>query len=164
MDWLFALKILAGVGGFVVGIVLGSLIAAIWLRLAAQWLRFATVPYLTAFKCALISNLVVFTFNFSIGFSYGLMTVLISQLPPELRFRYVDFSSPISPIYFFCTTVFGILVTAAIFGRTISSKDSDTRITFSDSLALASLYFALSFGFALIFGLLAFCAVAVRLS
>lgn len=160
MDLLFALKTLAGIVGFAVGIVLGSFIAAIWLRLAAQWLRFVTVPYLTAFKCALISNFVVFTFNFSIGVNYGLTAAVLRQMSPEQSSRSVDFTFAYSPTYFIYATIFGLLVTAAIFCRTIPSKDTDSRIAFADSFALASLYFALSFGFILFLGLLAFCIVA----
>lgn len=159
MDLLFALKALGGVVGFSIGMVLGSLVSAIWLRLAAQWLRFGNIPYVTAFKCAILSNFVVFTLNFSIGVNHGVTIAMLGQVFSDQRSQSMNFTFAYSPIYFLCATIFGLLVTSAIFCRTIPNNDTDSRITFGDSLALASSYFALAFACMLLLGLLAFCIV-----
>lgn len=159
MDLTFALKALGGIIGFSLGMVLGSLVAAIWLRLAGKWMRFGNIPYIEAFKCDLISNFVIFTFNFSIGVNHGITIGMLGQMFSEPRSQPVNFTFAYSPIYFLYSTIFGLLVTAASFCRTIPNKDKDSRITFSDSLALASFYFALSFACMLLLGLLAFCIV-----
>ena len=54
---LFAFKMLGGLVGFALGAGIGSLVGAIWLRLAATWLNFADIPYWTAFRCSLVSGL-----------------------------------------------------------------------------------------------------------
>jgi uncharacterized membrane protein (UPF0182 family) len=161
MDLMFALQVLAGIIGFAIGMAISGLFAAIWLRLAARWLRFGDVPYFTAFKSVLISNFVIFTLNCVIGVNHSLMMANPGQMFSGQRSRPVEFTFAYWPNYFLYMTVFGLLVTAAIFCRTIPDKDTDSRITFGDSFALTSFYFALAFGFMLLLGLLAFCIVSV---
>lgn len=167
MDVLFALKLLVGVFAFGAGLVLGSLFAAIWLRLAAYWMKFGDVPFLTAFKSALMANFVVSTLNFSIGVNHGMSTAILRQMSDSSRQRPFDFSFAYSPTHYLYVTLFGLLITAAIFRRTIPQRDAasptadgDSRISFWDAMALASLYFAISFAFTVILVLLTYCILA----
>ena len=77
---IFALQVLVGFVCFLIGLGLGSLIAAIWLRLAAFWLRLGKVNFLTAFNAAFTSNLIVLLFNFSIGFNTRLTMMSLQAL------------------------------------------------------------------------------------
>ena len=148
-DSLFAVKALAGVVGFGVGLCLGSVLAAIWLRLAALWLGFGNVRYGTAFKCVLLSNFVVAVIHFSIGFNYGLTSQLLSENSPSVR----NFSFAFSPIYILYSLILGLVVTAAIFRRTIKGEGDLSLTPFGDSFALASLYYALTLAFAIVLAL-----------
>lgn len=164
MDILFALKALAYIIGYAFATVVGSFISAIWLRLAAQWLGFVNIPYFNAFKSALISNFVVLTFNFSTGVNYGLSVGLLRQMSSQDSSRSFDLTYAYSPIYFLYATISAVLVTAVIFCRTLPDKESGSRFTFSDSIALTSFYFTLAFAFATVLALLALCVVAALLT
>ena len=72
-DLTFGFKALVALVAFTVGMALGSLYAAVWLRLAATWLRMGNIPYLTAWLVSFAVNFVAFFFNFSIGFNHGLV-------------------------------------------------------------------------------------------
>lgn len=155
MDAIFAIKALAGLVGCAIGTVAGSLIAAIWLRLAAKWLQIANIPYLTAFKSTLISNFIVLAFNFSVGVNHGLTVAMLKPSISNRNFQTIDFSPSYPPTYFVYATVLALLMTAAIFRKTIPNNDTVPQISFGDSFALASFYFALSFGFMLVLALIA---------
>lgn len=157
---LFALKALAGVVGFGIGLLLGSLFAAIWLRLAALWLGFGNVGYRTAFKCTLMSNFVVAVIHFSVGFNYGIASHLLSDSPSTVR----SFSFAYSPIYFLYALVFSLLLTAAIFRRTIKAEGDSSLALFGDSFALASLYYALAFALMIILMLVVYLFITGILS
>ena len=157
MDILFLFKALSVVAGCLIGMVLGSLLSAIWLRLAARWMGFGKIPYLTAFTSALLSNFVVLTFNLSIGVNRGIAIALLDKMPTEPHSHTIDFTYLYPPIYFLYSTLLGLLITAVIFCRTLpNNKDNDSRIPFGDSLALTSLYFALAFTCTVLLCLLAF--------
>ncbi len=162
---IFALQVLVGFVCFLIGLGLGSLIAAIWLRLAAFWLRLGKVNFLTAFNAAFTSNLIVLLFNFSIGFNTRLTMMSLQALEDNGPSRSVLSPFAFSPIYFVYVTAFGLLITAVIFRRIISKdREPEEPMSFSDSFALAALYFALSFAFAITIALLAFCIVVGILS
>jgi len=155
-DLLFALKAIAGVVGFGVGLVLGSLLSAICLRLAALWLNFGEVAYLTALKCAVLSNFVVVIMNFSIGFNYGLMTQLLADQSLSVR----NLSFAFSPVYFLYVVALGLFVTAAIFRRTIKHEGDSSLVPLGDSFALASVYYALTFAFFIVVSLVVYLLIA----
>lgn len=138
---LFAFKALAGVLGFALGLLLGSLASALWLRVAAAWLGFGNVSYKTAFKCAIISNFTVAVIQFAIGFNYGLVTQLITENSRPLS----EMTYAFPPIYFLYTLIVGLVVTAAIFRPIIKNGEDSAPVPFSDAFALASLYCALTF-------------------
>ena len=62
------------------------------------------------------------------------------QRMPGMEYALVNFRNP---TYFFYSTLFGLLLTAVIFCRTIPGKDGQSRMPFTDSLALASFYQAI---------------------
>ena len=165
MPIVFALKMLAGVAGVVVGMLIGCLYSAIWLRLAAAVLRFGNIPYLAACRCTLIANFVVAVLNFSIGFNHGL-TVAVSQgLTSRGGPRPFETAFMISPLTTIAGSILGLLVTAAIFCRMIPRvlKNED-RLLYSDSLALTGLYFAFSVAGTFILGLFVYCFIIGSLS
>ncbi|MBA4030765.1 MAG: hypothetical protein C0478_07715 [Planctomyces sp.] len=159
MDLALAIQAIYGLVGTIFGILVSSLIGAVWLRLAAKWLRFNDIPYGTAFRSALITNFVVVTFNAFVSFNSILTILVIGSMYNQSRPRNLDFSFAFSPIYFMYATIFGVLVTAAIFLRTIPVKEADSRMTFADSLALASFYTGLTFAFVFLAGVLIFCTI-----
>ena len=157
MDILFLFKALSVVAGCLIGMVLGSLLSAIWLRLAARWMGFGKIPYLTAFTSALLSNFVALTFNLSILVAnQGITIALLEKISNQPDSYAIDFIYLYPLIYFLYSTLLGLLITAVIFRRTLpNNKDNDSRLPFGDSLALTSLYFALAFTCTLLLCLLA---------
>lgn len=141
--FLSAVKFLAIFIGVGVGLMIGSLISAIWLRLAAQFLSFNRVPYLTAFKISLVSNFVMFVLNFSIGANQGL--ALAAMKPNMRRLTTLDYGHYFSPIYFLLATVGGVLLTALVIGRMLPREEKEPRVSFGDTVVLSSLYIAISF-------------------
>lgn len=130
-----------------IGLTVASVVGAIWLRLAASFLQFGNVPFRTAFKCTLLSNLFIVVLNFSIGFQHMIHTAIVSKVLSDERQITHNFGYQYPPIYFFYTVVFGLLISAAIISRFVRDDDGSSRIRFSDSLALACAQYACSFVF-----------------
>jgi hypothetical protein len=125
------------------GVLIGSLISAIWLRLAVQWLGFKPIPYLASFKSALISNFSLLMFNLGVGFSQGVLALMRSGGPGQSTDPRALLSM-YEPTYFLWTAVFGLVMTAAIFTRTIPVAPNESPLTFPQCLAIAVFYQALS--------------------
>ena len=104
---LFVLNLLGGIFCFAVGLAVGSLLGAIWLRLAARWLRYADIPYFVAFRHVLLANFVTFTISFSVGINYSVSVRLI-QFFSDQRQR-VDFTYGYTPTFFLISTIFGLI-------------------------------------------------------
>ena len=136
-------RLIIGATAGLVGVVVGSLVAAVGLRLAAAWLSMPTIPYFAAYKSALTSSLVLLL-NFLIGFNSGLATSLmrgaVSSRPVPMSYSSFEYS----PFFFFHILAGGLLLTAAIFCRTIPPDDKGQRLIFRDAVALAGVYMAVS--------------------
>jgi hypothetical protein len=145
--------------GFVllgVGLVLGSLIAAIWLRLAATWLRLGNIPYVSAFKAALLSSFVVLAVNLSINLNYWMIFASQGERVFDDPMWTTNFLLRLGPSYYLYVTVLNLLVIAALFRTILPAKEGDSRMLFGDCFALASLYYAISVAVALAIGLVAY--------
>ncbi|QDU97382.1 hypothetical protein [Lignipirellula cremea] len=160
-----AFMVLGRLLGFSLGVILGSFIAAIWLRIAALWMGFGKVPYLSAYKSALVSSFVMFAINFSVGIQYGFTAGVSAQIHSAGR-RYpppIDFLSGWSPTFFLCSAMISLLLTAAIFCRTFPRQEDGARLSYVDSLALAAVYYALGVVCMMLIGLLTLGVIAALL-
>ena len=101
-----AIKALGGTVAFFAGLTVGSLVAAIWVRLGALWLRIGNIPYLTAFKAAILANVVVVALNFLTGVNHGLTVTILPRLYSGGPPRSVDPTFAYSPMYFLCARSF----------------------------------------------------------
>lgn len=128
---------------FLAGVLVGSLISAIWLRLAVEWLGFKPIPYLASFKSALISSFSLLMFNLGVGFNQGLLAIMRGGSPGQTMDPRALLAM-YEPIYFLWTAMFGLVVTAAIFTRTIPVPRDEPPLTFPQCLAIAVFYQALS--------------------
>ena len=155
-----SLKLLAVIVGYFVGLAVGSLISAIWLRLAAMWLGFQRIPYLRAYGCVLVTNFAVSTLSFSTGVNHRVFLALADRYleNPDTGFRPPSMYLSFTPTLLFYVTVLGLLLTAALFARFVKDTDS-ARIRFGDAFGLAALYYAISFAVAIVLALIAFCIV-----
>jgi hypothetical protein len=154
-----ALFSLVWFGAFLGGVAVGSLISAIWLRLAVEWLGFKPIPYLASFKSALISNFSLLMFNLGVGFNQVLLSVMQGGGPG----RSMDPRAMLSmyePVYFLVAAVFGLVMTAAIFSRTIPTPKDEPPLSFAQSLAIAVFYQALSLAFMVLLFLIAYLIAA----
>lgn len=159
MELLFALKILGTFVGMLIGAALASLIGAICLRLAARSMQFGNIPFMTAFKSTLMANFAMLVINFSICFSHGVAFSVLSNSSSSARGRPLDMTFAYPPIHFVYATLLILLVTSAIFRRTLRDNGHNERMTFGDAFALASFYYALAFSGVLLIGLLAYCII-----
>jgi hypothetical protein len=165
----FVVIAVVGVAVLVVGAILFSFYCAVWLRVAARWLNLGAVPYMTAFRSAFLANLVVWVLLFSTSVSQQLTIWTARALVKvggseyyEAWPPYYDYDSydrraypPPSPISPLVHAIVALLLTAAILGRTIPSKDGQARIAFGDALALAGVYYALVWVSAFVLAVLA---------
>ena len=157
---LLAFKMLGGLVGFAIGAGIGSLLGAIWLRLAASWLNFSDIPYWNAFRCSLVSGLVVASINLAVGFNHGLSFRLLADdsfQMNSLPFQY-------GPTFFLYSIIFGLMLTAVIFRRIIQAKSDNQLMAFGDAVSLASLYYTISFFAFAICGAVVCLAIAILLS
>ena len=158
------LKALAGIGIVIAMIVIGGLIGAIFLRLAALCLGFGNIPYLRAAAASILSNLIFLTMNASINFACGfyrgfLLAAIEGQKTDRIMSTRIDYLFHFSPIYFFYILVLSLILTAAIFTRMVRPKDSEPKIKFSESLGLTGVYYSFYFIFALLTAMLIFALV-----
>ncbi len=158
MDIAWITQALYGFALIVAGLLVSSLVGAIWLRLAAIWLGFATIPYRAAFKSSLITNFILISLNGYVSLSSVFSISLLGGLEDDRGYSRMNLAFSFPPLYFMYATIFGLLITAAVLMKTIPEKESNAGLKFVDSLALAAFYFALTFAF------LVFVAVFVLLA
>jgi hypothetical protein len=160
----FALYSLIWVLAFLAGLALGSLVSAIWLRLAVQWLGFQPISYLGAFKSALIANFSVLMFHIGVGLNFGLTQVMnaIQRRGMDPQFQRFEPSgvSNHPPIFFLYAAIFGLVLTAAIFSRTIPAPKEEPPLNFTQSLSIAAFYQALSLAIMAVLALIAYLIAA----
>lgn len=161
--WLLV-GLVAAIGGFL----LGALVSAMWLRLAALLLKLGNISFLTAFKAVLLANFTVGIFNAAIGANHSFMLAMArAQQQPGRGFGSSIFESDqfiymvisgYNPTYMLYSSLFGLLLTAVIFCRVLPGENN-APLTFRDSIALSALYFAISFVFLLLVGVLVYVSV-----
>lgn len=134
---LFTLKALGWLLGLLVGLLVGSAFAAIWLRLAASFLKLGPIKYTKAFTATLLCNFVVTCAQLSISFNHGYMAGYFGNIDriTEVKFHY-------PPIYFLYFLVFSYVLVAAIL-RCVLRREDESQVSFSDAFALAGVYNAL---------------------
>ena len=131
-----------------IGLVLGSLINALWLRLTVAWIGVAPITYIRAFRATLTANFVVVAF----GVSLPLITRYLELLNrPEREYR-IDVSY--SPFVLFHFLVASVLGHAVIFSNALEDKDISGPLRFSKAAIVALVYLALCSMFAALTALL----------
>ncbi len=154
MDLSWITQALYAFAVIVAGVLVSSLVGAIWLRLAATWLGFATIPYRAAFKSSLITNFILMSINGYVSFSSFYAITLIRGLDDDRGASMTNLAFGFPPLYFMYATAFGLLITAAIFMKTIPEKEANAGMKFFDAFGLAAFYFALTFAFLFIAGMI----------
>ncbi len=149
---------------FAIALPVGSLLGAIFLRLAASLLGLGDIPFVTAFRAVLVSSFAVCMLHFSVGLNHGLIVDYLGSLfargsarPMELRYSY-------SPHFFLLSSTFSLLLTAVVFSTTVRRERDESRPRFVDCLTLAALYSAICIAFVLMVVLLVVISIAFALA
>lgn len=135
--------------GILAFIGINGLIGAVWLRLAGRWLQFHPFPFTKALIASITASFVVTIINFSICFQNGFFSILFQwesrRNYSERLFDQMQFL--VFPSFLLSSLIFCLILTAALFSRILSDKAAESSIKFCDGLALAGLYYCMSFAF-----------------
>ena len=142
-DQLVIQILLGSLAGTAIGLLVGSLINAVWLILANGWIGVARLSYGKAFKAVLTAHFVLLMLGMFIGFVFWFMIVL-----DESSWR-VNLAYLFSPANFFYYTLGSVLVHATIFSHILEETDG-TPLRFSRASALTLVYLGITSAFAFI--------------
>lgn len=160
--------ITGGVVGFIVAVLLATVIGGVALRIAAVILGFGDLRYLTAFKAALLANFVMLVLQFAAGFQYG-WAAMYSRMQLE-RWGYpgsgrmynggiYEMAFSFTPTFYLLAVMFGLVTTALIFCRMLPTDKDGRLMNFRDALTLAAVYQAISFAILILIGLFVFTLI-----
>ena len=158
-EFLLPFLFIALIGG-TIGLLVGSLINALWLRAAGAWVRVAQFDFGKAFKATLLTNFILMAFGLSLAFS--IMYLLRLEGPDSMSFPR-NLSFWFSPITFFYFALGSVLIHATVFGHVFVDADG-APLRFSKASLLALVYIALCSMFSFVVGLAMLAVLTVTVT
>ena len=134
------LPIVIGLFGSVLGIVIGSLLGAMVVRVCSLLLKFGEIPFLNAFKAVGLAMFVNFTLNFIVGFNQGFLMAATGfrnrgypGMSSEFMFQFF------TPMFFLHSILSSIFISALFFCVVVERKNQPTKLTFVEASSLSAL-------------------------